>query len=310
AARSFSRHRSSLHAAGLTYFSLMSLAPLVCLFLLIARMCGLGDVARDHLNGYIDDVIVSVETGGDDMPAFIESAQDPQVREARRQTAHDFALQARASLNSLFDRVAAYDLHAMGAAGIVFLVWTLVSMLAMVENSLNEVWEIPRSRPFLRRVAIYSVMALVLPAFALISASLPLLHLLRRFVAAAFDTVGATGLLPRLALDIVNSALFGWSLSLLFATLGFAFFLAFMPNRKVPPRNALRAGLITAFAFGCWLKLCATAQVGISRASAMYGSFAVLPIILTWIYGGWQIVLFGGAITHAMTNAQCTTHNA
>ncbi|MBR4613398.1 MAG: YihY/virulence factor BrkB family protein [Kiritimatiellae bacterium] len=303
--RCFLRHRSSLHAAGLTYFSLMSLAPLVCLFLLIGRLCGLGDFARDRLNGYIDQVIVSVESGGEDMPAFIENAQDPNTREARRQTAHDFALQARDSLNTFFDRVAAYDVHAMGTAGVILLLWTLISMLGMVENSLNEVWEIPRSRPFLRRIAIYAVMALVLPAFALISASLPLLHLLRRTIAAAFDAIGATGLLPRIALAIVNSSVFGWTISLVFATLGFAFFLAFMPNRHVPFRNAIISGLITAFVFGCWLRLCAVAQVGISRASAMYGSFAVLPIILTWIYIGWQIVLFGGAMTYTLTHKMC-----
>jgi membrane protein len=163
------------------------------------------------------------------------------------------------------------------------------------------VWEIPRSRPFPRRIAIYAVMSLVLPAFALISASLPLLHLLRRTIAAAFEAIGATGLLPRLALAVVNSTVFGWTISLVFATLGFAFFLAFMPNRHVPFRNAIISGLITAFVFGCWLRLCAVAQVGISRASAMYGSFAVLPIILTWIYIGWQIVLFGGAMTYTLS---------
>lgn len=302
AGRCFIRHRSSLHAAGLTYFSLMSLAPLVCLFLLLARAFGLGDLARDRLNGYIDNVIVSVETGGDDMPSFIESAQDPETREARRQTAHDFAVQSRESLNALFDRIVAYDVHAMGAAGVALLLWTLISMLGMVENSLNEVWEIPRSRPFPRRVAIYAAMSLVLPAFALISASLPLLHLLRRTVAAAFEAVGATGILPRLAIAVVNSSVFGWTVSLLFATLGFAFFLAFMPNRKVPRRHALVAGLVTAFTFGCWLRLCAVAQVGISRASAMYGSFAILPIALTWIYIGWQVVLFGGAMTYALSH--------
>lgn len=301
AVRCFICHRSSLHAAGLTYFSLMSLAPLVCIILLFARLCGLGDFAREKFNEHIDKLIVSVENGNSDLPSFIDDVQDPEIREARRQTAHDFAIQARDSLNTLFDKIASYDVHAMGFVGILLLLWTLVSMLGMVENSLNEVWDIPRSRPFFRRIAIYTVMSLVLPVFVLISASLPLLHLLRRTIATTFSAIGATGLLPRIALAIVNSQIFGWSISLLVATLGFAFFLAFMPNRKVPIRNAVISGLITAFVFGCWLRLCAVAQIGISRANAMYGSFAVLPIILTWIYIGWQIVLFGGALTYALS---------
>lgn len=303
AVHGFNRHRSSLHAAGLTYFSLMSLAPIVCLILLFARMCGLGDFARERLNGYIDEIIESVEQGGDNMPVFIEAAQDPAVREARRQTAHDFAIQARETMNSIIDRIVAYDVHAMGLVGILMLLWTVISTLGMVENSLNELWEIPKSRPFARRLAIYAVMALVLPVFALISASMPLLHLLRRLVAMIFETVGLSGWIPSLVMWIVNSKVFGWSVSLVFATLGFAFFLGFMPNRKVPRKYAMWAGLLTAFFFGCWLRLCAVAQVGISRASAMYGSFAVLPILLTWLYISWQIVLFGGAMASAMSKS-------
>lgn len=302
AAKRFIRHRSSLHAAGLTYFSLMSLAPAICLALLFARMCGLGDFARDRLNEYIDTVIVSVEKGGNDMPAFIESAQDEESREARRQTAHDFAIQARQSMNSVFDRIVAYDVHAMGTVGILMLLWTVVSMLGMVENSLNEIWEIPKSRPLLRKIPIYAAMAFVLPAFAMISASMPILHLLRKIIAWSFASVGLEGWIPSLVMAVVNSKIFGWSISFVFAALGFACFLDFMPNRRIPFRTAIRSGMITAFIFGCWLKLCATAQVGISRASAMYGSFAVLPIILTWIYISWQIVLFGGAMTFAMTS--------
>lgn len=298
--RGFARHRSSLHAAGLTYFSLMSLAPVICLILVFARMCGLGDYARDRLNAYMDEIIESVEKGGEDMPAFIGNVQDPVAREARRQTARDFAVQARSTMNSAFDRIVAYDVQAMGAAGVLILLWTVISTLSMVENSLNELWEIPKSRPFARRMAIYAAMALVLPVFGLISASMPLLHMLRRVVAMAFATIGLEGWLPSAVMWVVNSKLFGWTVSLVFATLGFSFFLGFMPNRHVPVRHALRAGLLAAFIFGCWLKLCAVAQVGISRASAMYGSFAVLPILLTWLYMSWQIVLLGGAMTCAM----------
>lgn len=301
-AKCFIGHRSALHAAGLTYFSLMSLAPVVCLILLLAKTCGVGDIARNHLNGYIDSVIESVEKGGKDMPQFLARAQTPEQLEVRRQAAADFAIQARVTMNNLFDRVGEYDVGRIGLVGVMMLLWTVVSMLGMVESSLNEVWEIPKSRPLARRMAIYAVMALVLPALALLAASMPILHLLRRFVEMAFASLGATGWPFRAILAVINSRLFGWSLSFLFATMGFAFFLSFMPNRHVPLRFAARGGAITAFAFGCWLRLCAVAQVGLSRASAMYGSFAVLPIILTWIYVSWQIILFGGSITRTFAD--------
>jgi uncharacterized BrkB/YihY/UPF0761 family membrane protein len=47
------------------------------------------------------------------------------------------------------------------------------------------------------------------------------------------------------------------------------------------------------------MKLCAVAQIGISRTSAMYGSFAFLPIVLAWMYMSWQLVLLGANMVKA-----------
>jgi uncharacterized BrkB/YihY/UPF0761 family membrane protein len=44
------------------------------------------------------------------------------------------------------------------------------------------------------------------------------------------------------------------------------------------------------------MKLCAVAQVGIANSSALYGSFALFPIVLAWTYMSWQIVLLGAVI--------------
>ena len=55
----FSRHRCALHAAGLTYYSLMSLVPVLCLLVLLARACGVGDFAREKINVTIDQMIAN-----------------------------------------------------------------------------------------------------------------------------------------------------------------------------------------------------------------------------------------------------------
>ena len=57
--------------------------------------------------------------------------------------------------------------------------------------------------------------------------------------------------------------------------------------------------MVTAFLFAGWMKLCAIAQVGVAKSSAIYGSLAFLPIIVTWLYMSWQIVLFGANMTYA-----------
>jgi membrane protein len=87
---------------------------------------------------------------------------------------------------------------------------------------------------------------------------------------------------------------------LLIGSLAFAFLLGFMPNTRVKLVPALVGGCVTLILFGGWLKLCAMLQIGIAKYSTLYGSFAVLPILLLWVYTSWQIVLLGAEISFAM----------
>jgi membrane protein len=52
--------------------------------------------------------------------------------------------------------------------------------------------------------------------------------------------------------------------------------------------------------FCLWLKVCAIAQIGIAKTSALYGSFAFLPIILAWMYMSWEIILFGANVVRVL----------
>lgn len=61
--KGFVTHRCGLHAAGLTYYSLLSFVPILCLILLLAKTVGAGDMARNKINGYIDSFISEIENG-------------------------------------------------------------------------------------------------------------------------------------------------------------------------------------------------------------------------------------------------------
>ena len=98
----------------------------------------------------------------------------------------------------------------------------------------------------------------------------------------------------------LDSTVFRLAVTLTFASLTFAYAFFVLPNRKVPFRAAFVGGFVTAFFFGAWVKICAVAQVGIAKSSALYGSFAFVPIILAWLYMSWQILLFGACITRAV----------
>ena len=61
--KGFVTHRCGLHAAGLTYYSLLAFVPILCLLLLLAKTLGAGDFARQKINGQIDSLISEIENG-------------------------------------------------------------------------------------------------------------------------------------------------------------------------------------------------------------------------------------------------------
>lgn len=295
----FNSSHCSMHAAGLTYFSMLALVPLLCVLLSVAKFCGADDFARQKINEQIDVMISNVEHGQEDDLAKMVTPASEEERERKRIAAEEFARQAREISNALFEKVAQFDVWTFGWIGFGFLVWTVISAIGMVETSFNEIFEVEKARPVWKRAYLNVFTAVILPIFAMLALSVPLLALAKQIIVA---TMGATWLTKWVSDGLVwflDSTLFRLSITLAFATLSFAYAFAVMPNRKVPFRDAVIGGFVTAFLFGAWVKICAVAQVGIAKSSALYGSFAFLPIVLAWLYMSWQIVLLGACITHA-----------
>ena len=93
-----------------------------------------------------------------------------------------------------------------------------------------------------------------------------------------------------------------------FGSLAFSFLFRFMPNTQVRILPAVAGGTLTAVCFTVWLRICTVMQVGIVKYSLIYGGFALLPILLAWIYVSWQIVMLGALIACTLQNgAICPT---
>ena len=303
----FLDNNCSTHAAGLTYFALLAVMPVLCCVLVTAKFCGVDRYAEDQLNHYIDSMIVQIEEGQDDallsyVPGFSTAEQDE-----KRAAAREFAQQARSTSAQLFDRVAQFDVATFGWIGFGFLLWTVISSLASVETSFNAIFKVTSARPIWKRAALYLFILVIMPVLATVAMSLPLLSVVKDIIVA---TLGATYLTKWVGDGIIyllDSWFFSFTLTLAFSSLFFAFFFWVIPNCKVSKAASLFGGVITALAFGTWFKLCTIAQVGIAKSSALYGSFAFLPIVLAWLYMSWQIVLIGACIVREYAEAKPKT---
>ncbi len=297
--RSFLKHQCSLHAAGLTYFSLLAVIPVLCLLLLFAKSMGAGDFARHEINTRLDAMISNVEKAQDEAPAFLQAADEKEAKE-KRDMALAFGRQAREISNTMFDKIDKFNVGTLGWLGVVMLLWTVVSTLGMVESAFNEIWGVIKARPVWKRFYLYAFVSLVLPLLTALAMSLPVLRIAKDVSMMVFGSVQYTKCVGDFLVAVLESKLLGFCFTFCFASLAFTFFLSFMPNRKVGLRSSITGGVITAFLFGAWMKICAIAQVGIASSSALYGSFAFLPIVLAWINMSWQIVLLGCSLTYAL----------
>ncbi len=287
--------RCGLHAAGLTYFSLLSFVPILCLSLLLARMCGVGDIARVEINKHLDAYIGQIETMHDD-PTVVATMPEQRRRE-KRDSAKAIATQAREVSNHLFDRAARFDVSTLGWIGLAMLAWTVVSTFGMVETSMNEIWQVKKMRPLWKRCVLYLCVTIVSPILIALALSMPVLSVIRSVLDAASGYIPYSKWFMDMLAAILFSKLVSYLVTFCFAAIGLGFFYKFMPYCKVKTLWALVSGMVTALVFALWLRACIIAQVGVANNSALYGSFAFFPIFLAWIYISWQIILFGSVLS-------------
>ena len=296
----FRSNRCALHAASLTFYSLMAFVPVLVLALGLARSLGGADLLQRQVTTHLDAWLTEMEapaTPGVDSQASEEGT----YVEDKTAVVRLFGQQAREVTNQLFQQIERIDFRTLGLIGLLLLLWTIVGLLEKIENSFNQVWGAEKSRPLIRKFTDYTSVSLVLPILIVAASSIPIAS---RIIDVMHKTLG-NGTVETMS-GFMGVSVLKMLIPLLLGTLMFAFLLGFMPNERVKFKPALLGGVVTMLLFVGWFKLCAMLQVGIARNSMVYGGFAVLPILLMWIYTSWQIVFIGSEIAFAAQN--CDTY--
>ena len=288
--RGFREDECPLHASALTFSTLMSIVPVLALSLALVR--GLGD-AETAKTG-IRDWIRSWLTGD---VAVAETVADGAAAETEDNSRVVLADEADKLLSQAFEKVENVSFAALGGVGLALLVWMVISVMSRVESSFNRVWGVPSGRSLWRRFTDYLSVLIVLPFLATAASSFRIVDFAAQFVsegnAARLQGILDFGLLRYLTVFVMTG-------------LCFSFLMLFMPNTRVRLLPGLAGGFLAGALFLAWLRVCAALQVGVARSSAIYGGFAVVPILLAWVYVSWEIVLFGAEVAFAVQN--CGTY--
>lgn len=170
----------------------------------------------------------------------------------------------------------------VGAVGLVVLVFTAIALLLTIDRSLNAIWRVRQPRPLAQRVLVYWATATLAPLVLGVSLSLTSY--------AVSESRGLVETLPggvSLLLGLIELGLMAAGMSALFK---------FVPNTHVRWGHAALGGLFVAVGFELAKRGLAW-YLGLAPTyTTIYGAFAALPILLSWIYLGWVIVLLGAVI--------------
>lgn len=174
--------------------------------------------------------------------------------------------------------------------GIVFLLYTLISLISSVEDTFNSIWNVKQGRSFWRKISDYTSLILILPILVICVSGINILLSTTLSTIATFDF-----LTPVISLILEITS---WVLTILFFS---AVFLLF-PNTHVKPLNALVAGTFAGVGFLVLQWLFVTGQMYVSRYNAIYGSFSFLPLLLIWMQLVWVITLAGAVVCYSSQN--------
>jgi membrane protein len=213
---------------------------------------------------------------------------------------HNFLMPLGPEGNAVADRVLAFvgnvDVGVLGSVGTVLFIYTVIALLQKIEAAFNFVWQVEHLRSISQRFSNYLSVILIGPVL-LFSAVVLSSDIARRLL--AFEPVT----------QVLLSA--GVLVPYLLVCLAFTVIYIIMPNTRVRLKAALAGGIIagivwklTGWGFSVFI-------ASSTKYAAIYSSFAILILLLIWLYMNWLILLAGSQIAFFVQYPQyMTLHRA
>lgn len=179
--------------------------------------------------------------------------------------------------------------------GFLLLLWSVVQVLSNIEDTFNSIWYVTVSRTWARKFIDYLSIMLLSPILIIISGA-----------ANIFITTQVQNIVTKLSFlgtFVTESIIISLQvLPYITTSLLFTFLYLVMPNIRVKPKAAIVSGIIAGSVFQIFQWGYIAFQVGVSRYNAIYGSFASIPLFITWLQFSWMIVLIGAEISYSVQN--------
>ena len=160
--------------------------------------------------------------------------------------------------------------------GLLILLWAVYSFFESVETAFNRIWNVKKPRSIIRKFTTYITIVLMIPIVMVCSTGLDVFT----------DSALANALWFQF---LICWAVFTWM------------YMAF-PYTHVKFVNALIPGVLMGSLFKLLQMLSVYLIKMLSRTSIVYGAFASIPILMTWLQYTSLLILIGAEMSFAIQN--------
>ena len=176
--------------------------------------------------------------------------------------------------------------------GLIVLLWAVYSFFQSVETAFNKIWNVQKSRSVLHQVTTYIAILVLIPVLIVCSAGISIfLH------ATMSGLLSEDGSLHEFIHNGGATTLQFGICWLLFTGMYIA-----IPNTKVHFLSALIPGVIMGSLFQVLQMLSVYLIAMLGRTSIVYGAFATIPILMTWLQYTSLLILIGAEMSYAIQN--------
>jgi membrane protein len=252
-AEGFQKDQVPDHAAAMTYYGIFSLFPLILFFLSMAGMLIQNNASvRDQLIALITNLLPQ---GQNELEKVIRGVIDAK--------------------------------GAAAGVGILALLWSASGWFSVIDNNINRVWGVTKSRSFIKGKLFAIAMVLTIGGVAGLSwAATAALNLLKAFT------------------DVLPGSLFVWQglvtvVSILVIAVAFYLLYRYTPRRKIQFGDIWPAALLTAIAWEATRRIIAFYITQTDMVSG-YGPIGAMMALLFWIYIASMIILIGAELAYAI----------
>lgn len=173
--------------------------------------------------------------------------------------------------------------------GSVLILGSIYKMFLHIRYNINGIWYLDVKNSIMRVIVTFTTVSVFIPTTILLTSAINvyIFTVIHSQVTQLYNRPELLGLLSIISSYFLITTLFTWIYMVI-------------PQTKVKLKAAIASGLITAAIHVTVQKVFIWAQIYMVNQSVIFGSFAAIPLLMSWLQIVWMTILYGSVLTYVI----------